>query len=111
MAKKVAAMVKLQLSAGQATPSPPVGPALGQHGVNIMEFCKAFNERTKSPGRDHNSRPHHHFFRQDFYVYHEDPSCLLPSEKGGEAREGFQQPPEREGRTGHEVAGARRLPS
>lgn len=48
MAKKVAAMVKLQLSAGQATPSPPVGPALGQHGVNIMEFCKAFNERTKA---------------------------------------------------------------
>jgi large subunit ribosomal protein L11 len=47
MAKKIAAMVKLQLSAGQATPSPPVGPALGQHGVNIMEFCKAFNERTK----------------------------------------------------------------
>ncbi|HME46102.1 MAG TPA: 50S ribosomal protein L11 [Syntrophorhabdales bacterium] len=48
MAKKVAAMVKLQLPAGQATPSPPVGPALGQHGVNIMEFCKAYNERTKS---------------------------------------------------------------
>ena len=48
MAKKVAVMVKLQLSAGQATPSPPVGPALGQHGVNIMEFCKAFNERTRS---------------------------------------------------------------
>ena len=48
MAKKVVAMVKLQLSAGQATPSPPVGPALGQHGVNIMEFCKAFNERTKT---------------------------------------------------------------
>mgnify|MGYP002682253096 CR=1 FL=1 len=47
MAKKVVAMVKLQLQAGQATPSPPVGPALGQHGVNIMEFCKAFNERTK----------------------------------------------------------------
>lgn len=47
MAKKVVAMVKLQLQAGQATPSPPVGPALGQHGVNIMEFCKAFNEKTK----------------------------------------------------------------
>ena len=48
MAKKIVAMVKLQLQAGQATPSPPVGPALGQHGVNIMEFCKAFNEKTKS---------------------------------------------------------------
>jgi large subunit ribosomal protein L11 len=48
MAKKVVAMVKLQLQAGAATPSPPVGPALGQHGVNIMEFCKAFNEKTRS---------------------------------------------------------------
>ncbi len=47
MAKKVAAMVKLQIQAGQANPSPPVGPALGQHGVNIMEFCKAFNGRTQ----------------------------------------------------------------
>jgi len=48
MAKKVVALVKLQLQAGQATPSPPVGPALGQHGVNIMEFCKAYNEKTKT---------------------------------------------------------------
>src|SRR4030042_3700620 len=47
MAKKVAAMVKLQIQAGQANPSPPVGPALGQHGGNIMEFCKAFNARTQ----------------------------------------------------------------
>ena len=47
MAKKVASMIKLQIQAGQATPSPPVGPALGQHGVNIMEFCKAFNAQTK----------------------------------------------------------------
>ena len=47
MAKKVAAVVKLQCPAGQANPSPPVGPALGQHGVNIMEFCKAFNARTQ----------------------------------------------------------------
>lgn len=47
MAKKVVAQVKLQCPAGQATPSPPVGPALGQHGVNIMEFCKAFNARTQ----------------------------------------------------------------
>ncbi|MDD3818629.1 MAG: 50S ribosomal protein L11 [Actinomycetota bacterium] len=46
MAKEVIAQVKLQIPAGQANPAPPVGPALGQHGVNIMEFCKAFNERT-----------------------------------------------------------------
>ena len=48
MAKKVAAVVKLQVPAGKANPSPPVGPALGQHGVNIMEFCKAFNAQTSS---------------------------------------------------------------
>ncbi|MBL7085171.1 MAG: 50S ribosomal protein L11 [Candidatus Omnitrophica bacterium] len=47
MAKKVKAIIKLYCSAGQANPAPPVGPALGQHGLNIMEFCKAFNERTK----------------------------------------------------------------
>jgi large subunit ribosomal protein L11 len=47
MAKKVVALVKLQCPAGQANPAPPVGPALGQHGVNIMEFCKAFNARTQ----------------------------------------------------------------
>lgn len=48
MAKKVTAYIKLQVPAGQANPSPPVGPALGQHGVNIMEFCKAFNAQTQS---------------------------------------------------------------
>ena len=47
MAKKVTAYIKLQIPAGQANPSPPVGPALGQHGVNIMEFCKAFNSQTQ----------------------------------------------------------------
>ncbi|MDI6602452.1 MAG: 50S ribosomal protein L11 [Thermoanaerobacteraceae bacterium] len=46
MAKKITAFVKLQIPAGKATPAPPVGPALGQHGVNIMGFCKEFNERT-----------------------------------------------------------------
>ena len=47
MAKKVMTQIKLQIKAGQANPAPPVGPALGQHGLNIMEFCSAFNERTK----------------------------------------------------------------
>ncbi|MCF8053867.1 MAG: 50S ribosomal protein L11 [Deltaproteobacteria bacterium] len=48
MAKKIVANVKLQIKAGKATPSPPIGPALGQHGVNIMEFCKAYNAMTQS---------------------------------------------------------------
>lgn len=48
MAKKIEAYIKLQVAAGQANPSPPVGPALGQHGVNIMDFCKAFNAQTQS---------------------------------------------------------------
>jgi large subunit ribosomal protein L11 len=48
MAKKVKAVIKLQIPAGKATPAPPVGPALGQHGINIMAFCKEYNERTAS---------------------------------------------------------------
>ena len=48
MAKKVIANIKLQIKAGKATPSPPIGPALGQHGVNIMEFCKAYNAMTQN---------------------------------------------------------------
>jgi large subunit ribosomal protein L11 len=50
MAKKILSYIKLQIPAGKANPSPPVGPALGQHGVNIMEFCKAFNAKTQDQG-------------------------------------------------------------
>jgi len=50
MAKKIQSYIKLQIPAGKANPSPPVGPALGQHGVNIMEFCKAFNAKTQKQG-------------------------------------------------------------
>ena len=50
MAKKVLTLIKLQIPGGQANPAPPVGPALGQHGVNIMEFCKAFNAQTAQAG-------------------------------------------------------------
>lgn len=50
MAKKIQAYIKLQIPAGKANPSPPVGPALGQHGVNIMDFCKSFNAQTQSVG-------------------------------------------------------------
>jgi large subunit ribosomal protein L11 len=48
--KKIKTLIKLQISAGKATPAPPIGPALGQHGVNIMEFCKAYNDKTKDKG-------------------------------------------------------------
>lgn len=52
MAKKVQAMIKLQIAAGKATPAPPVGPALGQHGVNIMDFCKSFNAKTSAKDQE-----------------------------------------------------------
>ena len=52
MAKKIVGLIKLQIPAGQANPSPPVGPALGQHGVNIMEFCKAFNAKTSAKDQE-----------------------------------------------------------
>ncbi len=52
MAKKVSGLIKLQIPAGKASPAPPVGPALGQHGVNIMEFCKSFNDRTQQNAGD-----------------------------------------------------------
>ena len=52
MAKRMVAMVKLQIAAGKATPAPPVGPALGQHGVNIMDFCKTFNAKTSSKDQE-----------------------------------------------------------
>lgn len=52
MAKKVQAMVKLQIAAGKATPAPPVGPALGQHGVSIMDFCKSFNAKTSAKDQE-----------------------------------------------------------
>jgi large subunit ribosomal protein L11 len=50
MAKKIVSFIKLQIPAGKANPSPPIGPALGQHGVNIMEFCKAYNAKTQGQG-------------------------------------------------------------
>jgi large subunit ribosomal protein L11 len=52
MAKEIKTIVKLQIPAGKATPAPPIGPALGQHGLNIQEFCTAFNEKTKDQGGD-----------------------------------------------------------
>ena len=60
MAKKITGYIKLQVPAGAANPSPPIGPALGQRGVNIMEFCKAFNAADRRPGKGHADPDRHH---------------------------------------------------
>ncbi len=82
MAKKVLTLIKLQIPAGAANPAPPVGPALGQHGVNIMDFCKAFNAQTQQdsghdhPGRDHGLR------RPQLHVHHQDAAGRGPDQGG-----------------------------
>ena len=68
MAKKVIGQIKLQIPGGQATPAPPVGPALGQAGLNIMDFCKAFNARTQNARRDRHSGDHHGLRRPDLFL-------------------------------------------
>ena len=74
MAQKVTGFIKLQIPAGKATPAPPVGPALGQHGVNIMAFTKEFNERTKGDWSYHPGR--HHSIRRPFlYLCNKDAAC------------------------------------
>ncbi len=91
MAKKVAGQLKLQVSAGSATPSPPIGPALGQRGINIMEFCKAFNAQTQEmekgspdPGRDHL------LLGQVVHLRHEDAAGELLPEEGRQAEVGLE---------------------
>ena len=83
MAKKVTGQLKLQVNAGKANPSPPVGPALGQRGINIMEFCKAFNARTQemevgtpTPG------DHHLLHRQVLHDGDQDAARVLPPQEG-----------------------------
>ena len=89
MAKKVAGYLKLQVPAGAANPSPPIGPALGQRGINIMEFCKAFNAQSQEmekgspdPGRDHLLPG------QVVHLPDEDAAGRLLPEEGGEPPEG-----------------------
>ena len=69
MAKKVEAYIKLQVAAGMANPSPPVGPALGQHGVNIMEFCKAFNAKTESAEKGASVPCCYHCIQRSFFHF------------------------------------------
>ena len=87
--KKVAGLIKLQIQAGQANPAPPVGPALGQHGVNIMEFCKAYNAATES--QRGNVIPVEITVYEDrtLHVRAEDAACRQAAAQGRRRAEGF----------------------
>jgi large subunit ribosomal protein L11 len=92
MAKKVTGFVKLQVPAGAANPAPPVGPALGQHGVNIMEFCKQFNARTQNMGGDHHARGDHGVRGPQLHVHHEDAAGGGAAQEGGGLQSGSAVP-------------------
>ena len=92
MAKKIVGFVKLQVPAGKANPSPPIGPALGQRGLNIMEFCKAFNAQTQSyragaadAGGDHGLPG------QELHLHHQDPAYRGADQEGDRHHKGQPQ--------------------
>ena len=86
MAKKVAGQLKLQVAAGKANPSPPVGPALGQRGINIMEFCKAFNARTQEMEVGQPTPVIITYFTdKSFTDGDQDAAGVVPPEEGGAA--------------------------
>ena len=105
MAKKVTGYIKLQVKAGQANPSPPVGPALGQRGLNIMEFCKAFNAATQKlePGLPIPTIITVYSDRSFTFIT-KTPPATDPAEEGGRHRVGFGASEHREGRQGHAQA-------
>jgi large subunit ribosomal protein L11 len=102
MAKKITAFIKLQVPAGKANPAPPIGPALGQHGVNIMEFCKAFNSKTANMG-DMNIPVVITVFATIVYVITKTPRSG-PAQEGRGNREGVSQAEPRKNRHRHSQA-------
>ena len=109
MAKRVTAMVKLQIPAGKATPAPPVGPALGQHGVNIMDFCKSFNAKTSAKDQEGLIIPvvitvyHDRTFT---FVTKTPPAAVLLKRAAGIAKGSGRAQPQQGGK-GHREAGGR----
>ena len=87
MAKKIDGYLKLQVPAGSATPSPPIGPALGQRGLNIMEFCKAFNAKTQEmeKGMPMSQPSSRSIQDKSFHVCDQDAAGVIPPEKSGQA--------------------------
>ncbi len=108
MAKKVVGYIKLQVKAGQANPSPPVGPALGQRGLNIMEFCKAFNAATQKlePGLPIPTIITAYSDRSFTFITKTPPGDD-PAEEGDRRRQGLAQAEYRQGRQGHPQAARR----
>ena len=105
MAKKVTGYVKLQIPAGKATPAPPVGPALGQAGVNIMDFCKTFNARTQAQeGLIIPVVITVYSDRSYTFITKTPPAAILLHEGGGRA-EGLRRAEPQQGGQGHEAAG------
>ena len=88
MAKRVRGVVKLQIAAGRANPAPPVGTALGPHGINIMDFCKAYNERTQSQAGQIIPALIHDLRGSFVHVRAEDAAGLGPAAQGGGGGEG-----------------------
>jgi len=92
MAKKIQTTIKLQLPAGKATPAPPVGTALGPHGLNIMDFCKQFNARRQGAGRDDFPGARDGLHGPHLHLHPEDAAGVGAAEARGQHREGFPEP-------------------
>ena len=110
MAKKVLTLIKLQIPGGQANPAPPVGPALGQHGVNIMEFCKAFNAQTAQENGRITPVEITVYEDRSLHVHHEDAAGRRPDQGGAAAREGLGRAEPDQGRQAHRGASCARSP-
>ena len=106
MAKKVLTLIKLQIPAGAANPAPPVGPALGQHGVNIMEFCKAFNAQTQQDAGTIIPVEITVFEDRSFTFITKTPPAAVLIKRGGRDRQGLGRAARREGRHDHRGPGA-----
>ena len=104
--KKITGYVKLQIMAGKATPAPPVGPALGQAQVNIMEFCKQFNDRTKGPDLAGLTDPRRHqrLCGSHLQLHHQDASGARAAPEGRRHREGLRHSEQGEEGQGHREA-------
>ena len=105
MAKKIQAMVKLQIAAGKATPAPPVGTALGPHGVNIMDFCKNFNAQTAKDEGLIIPVVVTVYADRSYTLHHEDAAGVDPAEARREPRQGVGRAEQDQGRHRHAEAG------